>query len=185
MVNYNEVIKRALSQSRNNSIQSKKYSQEARETNKKIKDVREKFKESGKSQKDLDNSLSKIKELKEEKLKQRLKQVGSSIKSVGNVAYAGFGGISRASERLGSAVSKELKKPLLKKPSAKVPVISNRQLIKNLGSSNYSMFKSEPKNYQEQPVQDNRNLFFNNEFSNEKKRMGFRALWNQKILRIL
>ena len=69
------------------------------------------------------------------------------------------------------SISKYLSKNLLKKSKEKLPSVSNKQLIKNLGSSNYAMFKSEPKNYQEQPVQDNRSIFFNAEFNKEVRRL--------------
>jgi len=65
---------------------------------------------------------------------------------------------------------KEKNKDLLKKSSVKVPSISNKQLIKNLAGSNYTMFKSEPKSYSN-PVQDNRSIFFNAEFNKEMRKL--------------
>ncbi len=65
---------------------------------------------------------------------------------------------------------KEKNKDLLKKSSVKVPSISNKQLIKNLAGSNYTMFKSEPKSYSN-PVQDNRSIFFRAEVNREMRKL--------------
>jgi hypothetical protein len=91
-----------------------------------------------------------VKKLKSEYRKEKTKQVG---------------------ERLVSAFSNVLKKPILKKPHAKVPVVSNKALMKSFAGSGYRMFQGETKNYQEQPEQDNRSMFFQSEFDREKRRM--------------
>jgi len=139
------------------------------------------------------SALSELKKLKEEKKKtdvnflsnriehpeqreklnyQRdLSQVESKKKiSSAKVKVIGAYG-ERTRERIESVVSRVLKKPLLKKPHAKVKTISNRALMKQFAGSGYRMFKSEPKSYSEQPEQDNRSIFFQSEFNKEKRRM--------------
>ena len=69
---------------------------------------------------------------------------------------------------------KKEKKTLLKKSTIKLPVVSNRQLMKSFASSGYTMFKSEGRDYsqpQAQPEQDNRSLFFKSEWEREKRRL--------------
>ena len=69
------------------------------------------------------------------------------------------------------SISKYISKNLLKKSKEKLPSVSNKQLIKNLSGSDYRMFQGEPKNYSEQPVQDNRSIFFNAEFNKEVRKL--------------
>jgi hypothetical protein len=60
-----------------------------------------------------------------------------------------------------------LKGKILHKP--KVDIIERKDLLKQLKkSNNYSMVK--PEEPQEEIVQDDRSLFFNKEFSKEKKK---------------
>ncbi len=98
---------------------------------------------------------------KEKAGKETLKQLGYDIvKTSANVI-----------EVTGKSVKSFLSKPLLKKPHAKVKTISNKALMKSFANSGYTMFKSEPKSYSEQPEQDNRSMFFQAEFNKEKRRM--------------
>jgi len=60
-----------------------------------------------------------------------------------------------------------LKKPLLKKPRAKIPSYSGTKFVKQLASS---VQVNEVPNYEPREIiNDNRSLFFNEEFKNERK----------------
>jgi hypothetical protein len=98
-----------------------------------------------------------------------------AISEVGKQAYyTAVKTSATISEVGGRAISNLLKKPLLKKPHAKVPVVSNKALMKSFARSGYTMFKSEGRDYskpQEQPEQDNRSMFFKSEWEKEKRRL--------------
>jgi hypothetical protein len=64
---------------------------------------------------------------------------------------------------------KKKESDIIKTPKAQLPVISNKQLIRQFANSGYKMFKGEPKDYSKQPEQE-RSLFFQAELNNEKRR---------------
>jgi hypothetical protein len=68
-------------------------------------------------------------------------------------------------EKVGSRLEK---KKLFTKPHARVKTISNKALARNLASGNYTMFKSEGRDYSSVPEQDNRSLFFQSELNKVK-----------------
>ena len=77
-------------------------------------------------------------------------------------------GFQIAGNKVAQGVSKTLKKPLFTKPHLKVKTISNKALARNLASGNYTMFKSEGRDYSQAPEQDNRSLFFQSELNKAK-----------------
>lgn len=85
---------------------------------------------------------------KEGVAKERVKHAGTYVKGIIHSIYT---------------------KKALTKPHAKIKHYPASKLMKEFASSGYSMFKSEPHNYQEQPVQDNRSLFFQETLNREKK----------------
>lgn len=142
----------------------KEYSERSKHLKKSLGEQREKVKEVKSRIQEGERLGLETSGYKEQLRNVRTKQVGTNILKAGSYA-------ERTGSRLSSAFSKALKQKILKKPSAKVPSYSNKQLIKNLSGSDYRMFKSEPRNYQEQPVQDNRSIFFNAEFNKEVRRL--------------
>ena len=85
-------------------------------------------------------------------------------------------GLQIAGNKLASAVSRVAKKPLFTTPHAKVKTISNKALARNLASGNYTMFKSEGRDYSSVPEQDNRSLFFKSELDNARDK-AIRGSW--------
>lgn len=119
-----------------------------RRLSKEIKYTKEKFKKEGRSQEDLNKTLNTLKEKRKERIGERVSGITSHIGLVGSR-------IEKVGERI-------IKGKILSKPKEKLFVpISNKKILKSFTQSNYTMFKSEPKNYSSQPVQDKRNLFFN------------------------
>jgi hypothetical protein len=93
--------------------------------------------------------------------KERAKQVGRGVLSAGTY-------IERTSERIGSALASQFKKPMLKKPSVSIKTISSKGILKQFAGTHYGEIK-EGRSYSEQPTQDNRSMFFNETLKREKQ----------------
>ncbi|MCK9429542.1 MAG: hypothetical protein M0R17_06020 [Candidatus Omnitrophica bacterium] len=140
------------------ALRNKSFSK-SKSLSKEIRDTKKEFREKGESQEDLNKALKQIKEKRSERRYNLSSGVLAHSELIGN--------------RLGSAVARQFKKPLLKKPSVSIKTISSTKLAKQFAGSGYSMFKSEPRSYQEQPQQDNHSMFFNETFNQVKKQNGF------------
>ena len=105
-------------------------------------------------------STTEPKKIRELEYKRELgkKKIKSEKTSARIGAVSGY--VERTSGRIGSAIQKALKQKILKKPKVSLKELSSKKLIKSFAGSGYAMFKSEPKDYLEQPVQDKSNLFF-------------------------
>lgn len=139
------------------SIRNKSFSK-SKTLSKEIRDTKKEFIREGRSQEDLNKAINTIKEKRNERAKE--------------IAYGGLSQVALVGERLGSAVSRALSKPILKKPTVNIKTISNKALIKSFANSGYTMFNSNGWDYANPlpPIpQDNRSLFFQETLNREKK----------------
>jgi len=76
---------------------------------------------------------------------------------------------TRVKGRLKKTVSRVLSEKMLRKPTAKLPSYSARGVITNMGKQQGALVR-EVENPYADPVQDNRSLFFKQEFAFQKKK---------------